>query len=476
MSSYVDLSTVEHDGKRKWVYPIVRKGLWYYRRFLVAMGLIAFLLITPWTTVDGRQSLLIDFLNFRILFFGMTFHASEAIVILGLLFTVIAIILLLTAIFGRVFCGWACPQTVFMEFVYRPIEKLFEGEGASQKQFHSRPLADRFLVTGSKYAIFLVVSLIISNTLIAYFFGAHHLIDMMREGPHLHWKPFVGMSVVTGIILFQFAWFREQVCTFICPYGRLQSLLLDKDSLIVAYDARRGEPRGKMVAKTTEDLSSHSEPVRGDCVDCKLCIAVCPTGIDIRQGLQLECVSCTQCIDACDSIMNKLNRPTGLIRYDTESRLEGKPLRILRPRLFIYGILFSLGASLLFGFGYNRSWAKATLHRETSTTLFTKDSEGKIINTLRLHIQSLSDETTVLSVKAKSPDGLEIQVPSGAMSLNAHAKNTLHILALLPQQSFIEQKGRIAISLEITAEKPDIPSTPLTPLVLDTTLFGPSAP
>jgi cytochrome c oxidase accessory protein FixG len=454
MGQFADISTVEHDGKRKWMYPIISKGRWFYRRRSVALFLVAFLLVAPWTKIAGRQTILIDIFNSKFYFFGLTYFANEGIVVFGFLLFVFALILVLTALYGRVFCGWACPQTVFMEFVYRPIERLIEGAGIYQKRFHALPFSKRWPKKFLKLGIFALISFIIANTLVAYFSGAHHLPQMMADGPFEHWTAFVSMLILFVFIMFQFSWFREQICTFVCPYGRLQSILLDRHSKIVAYDEKRGEPRGK------------PSKVTGDCVDCKMCMKVCPTGIDIRQGLQLECVHCTQCIDACDAIMNKLDRPEGLIRYDTEASLAGHPKRFFRYRLGIYAAMLLLSTGILFGGGIARDPVGATIHREFSNQLFTKDASSMIINPLRVHLQNRKDEDLKVAILAKSPAGLEVLVPQGEIVLKPHEKQTVHFLMKIPVESFKGTTGKQKVELLLTGPN-DFQKS------LNTEIFGP---
>lgn len=451
----VELSSIDAQGKRKWIYPLFQKGKWWTRRKFFAWFLILFLFVVPWTRMRGNQSILLDFFSGKFHFFGFTLWANESVVALGFIFFFLASILSLTAVFGRVFCGWACPMTVFMEFVFRPIERFFEGIGISQKKFHDQPLSKRLFRTGSKIFIFALISLLIANTMIAYVFGQEKVIQMIVDGPFAHLGAFLGMCFFWGIVFFQFGWFREQICIFVCPYGRLQSLLLDKESLIVGYDKNRGEPRGK------------PGQVEGDCVDCKLCIKVCPTGIDIRNGLQLECLHCTQCIDACDSIMSKLDRPLGLIRYQTESEIEGMPRRILRPRLLIYSALLFFSLFLMLGFGAARDPIHATIHRESSTQLYSVASDGSIVNTLRVHVRNRSDMVLKISLQAVSPESLVVINPQGELSLKPGEKQTLHFLAKLPQESFVDGKGKLQAKIQVNdgSEHPNI---------LKTQLFGPA--
>jgi len=435
---HTELSTADEHGRRKWVYPILSKGKWWFRRKVVAWGLILFLFVIPWTKIKENQSIQLDFFNGKIHFFGLTLWAHENVVVLGFILFVLALILLVTAIFGRIFCGWACPMTVFMEYVYRPVERLLEGMGLAQRKFHSLPLSKRWPRSAVKLFIFAVISLAIANTMIAYVFGRETVIQMIEDGPFSHWPSFFGMSIVWGLVFFQFTWFREQMCTFVCPYGRLQSLLLDKDSLIVAYDKIRGEPRGK------------PSQVTGDCVDCKMCIHVCPTGIDIRNGLQLECIHCTACMDACDAVMTKLKRPLGLIRYQTEMEVEGKKRRIIRPRLAIYSFVLLFASALLIGFSAGRTDLYATIHRETgSSNMFTETPDGYIINPLKIHIRNRDDDEHGFSLKALSPQGMELILPQGSFRLKPGEKQTVHLLAKLPKESFRGMGGKIPAEIEL---------------------------
>lgn len=451
---HVELSTVDQSGSRKWLYPIVAKGKWFFRRRVVAYALILWLLIVPWTYWGGRQTLLFDLIDRKFYIFGYTYYPNESVIFLGFIFLVISSILLLTALFGRVFCGWACPQTVFLEFVYRPIEQLIEGMGIKQKRFNQKGFTKIWPYKLLKWGVFAVISLIIGNTLVAYFSGSHHLREMIADGPLEHWTPFLAMLGLSGFVYFQFSWFREQVCTFVCPYGRLQSLLLDRESLIVAYDEKRGEPRGK------------PSKVTGDCVDCLKCVKVCPTGIDIREGLQLECVSCTQCIDACDDVMTKLGRKPGLIAYRTQNEMAGKPRRVLRPRLGIYGAMMLLGAGLIFVFGVQRNELGATVHREFGDQLFTETSAGTIINPLRVHLQNRTDVESRVELEALSPQGMQIDVPQGEIKIPAQSKRTVHFLVKLPKEDFFKAEGKLPIEIRAKNQNGE-------EQVIQTHVFGP---
>jgi polyferredoxin len=370
------LATLEEDGRRRWIRPRVSPGLWWRRRRVVAWILIALYTIVPFTTWSGMPTVLLDLVERKFIFFGTVFRPTETL-LSGLLFlSIFATIFLLTAMFGRVWCGWACPQTVYMEFVYRPLERLFLGRAALDAK--ASVAAWRRV---AMYGVFLVVSAHLANTLLAWFVGAERLNQwIFTSPPTAHPVAFLVFVAVTLLMMFDFAFFREQLCSLVCPYGRLQSALLDRDSLIVGYDARRGEPRGKGSAKArtagrargcsgscgcdrrggcgsgggcdrkgTVEMAEVAAPAaRGDCIDCTLCVQTCPAGIDIRDGLQLECIHCAQCIDACDAVMTKLGRPTGLIRYGSQRTLAGEPRRGVRMRLVVYPLLLAV---LLTAFG-----------------------------------------------------------------------------------------------------------------------------
>jgi len=338
------VTTIRSDGSRPFLYPSDVHGRFTTARKWSAGFLILFYLSLPWIRINGYPAVFLDVAERRFHLFGLTFAAQDMwllfFVITGLGFTLFFV----TALLGRVWCGWACPQTVFLDHVYRRIERWIDGDAVARRKLAEAPVtgakvAKRIL----KHALYLLVSAGITHLFLAYFVSIPEVWSMMRASPLEHWSAFGFIAVSTGILYFNFAWFREQLCIVICPYGRLQSALIDDHSLVIGYDAARGEPRGKAGTAGA-----------GDCIDCSRCVHVCPTGIDIRQGLQLECIGCTACIDACDSVMTRLQRPTGLIRYDSQNAFTGKITRWIRPRTILYGVLLAIGISVA-------SWAVSTL-------------------------------------------------------------------------------------------------------------------
>lgn len=437
---HTDLSTTEVDGGRKWVFPQYVAGLWWRRRRFVAYALMAWLFAAPWIRINHHQAIFFDIFHGKIHFLGLTFWVNELAAVLFFVLFLFSSIIFVTVILGRVFCGWACPITVFMEFIFRPIERVLEGSGARQKQVHAREVADRLISFTTKYTLFALVALVLGNTFVAYFMGSHRLIPMIVEGPSAHWGPFLFMSISSGIIFFQYSWFREQICLFVCPYGRLQSVLLDKDSLIVAYDRMRGEPRGRL--GTTH----------GDCVDCKLCVRVCPTGIDIRKGLQLECLHCTACVDACDSIMDKINKPRGLIRYQTEREVEVKTRRVFRPRLIIYSAVMLLSSALLFGYISTRADFRMTFHRE-SRDLFTLQDGDIIVNAFRVNVINQIDEEIEIHLESRNEQDLQIEIPEKPIRLQAMEKKAIHVLLKVPKEKFRGTYGLLEAKLRAFDQK-----------------------
>jgi polyferredoxin len=357
------LATLEEDGRRRWLRPKPSPGRWWRRRLAVAWMLILVFAAVPWTTYDGLPTVLLDIVERKFVFFGAVFRPTESL-LFGLGFLAVFVgIFLLTAIFGRVWCGWACPQTVYLEFVYRPLERLFLGKGYANPKAEVAPWR-----RVAMYAAFIVVSAHLANTFLAWFVGADRLTSwIFTSTPFQHPVAFAVFAATTLLMLFDFAFFREQLCSLVCPYGRFQSALLDRDSLVVGYDRLRGEPRGRASARRQSadcgggcgcdgkggcgsgggcDGKGHAheepQPARGDCIDCTLCVQTCPAGIDIRDGLQLECIHCTQCIDACDAVMTKLGRPTGLIRYSSHRALERAPRAGRRMRIVVYPLLLAV--------------------------------------------------------------------------------------------------------------------------------------
>ena len=365
------LQTTDAHGNRVYVHPEDLDGGWKRKRLFVYWLLIGIYMLLPWIHIGGKQSILINIPAREFTFFGMTFWGHDApnliFVFLGFAF----LIAMITSIWGRLWCGWACPQTVFLDSVFRKVEALVEGRSRQRKALDLAPWSlSKIAKKTTKWALFTVISLHIVHSFLGYFVGTRELFLISTTNPAENWTLFIIMLSLTGIVLFDFGWFREQFCIIMCPYGRLQSIIMDGDSLAIAYDEKRGEPRKKVGLPKDQ---------QGDCVDCHQCVRVCPTGIDIRRGLQLECIACTACIDACDNIMDKLGKEPGLIRYTSENALAGQKAPTIRPRTVIYVVLL-IGVLALAFFNLSHVGDIKTVVLKGSQELFKVKGDGEILN------------------------------------------------------------------------------------------------
>jgi cytochrome c oxidase accessory protein FixG len=379
------LATTDEDGHRVYLYPEDVRGKWKDRRLLMYAFLIFIFMVLPWIHFKGKQIILLNIPKREFIFFGHTFFGHDApFLIFFLLFFGLGIGLV-TALYGRVWCGWACPQTVFIQSVYTKIEQWVEGGARRRQKRDAAPWTfEKAGLKGLKWLLFLIVSLHLSHSVLGYFVGTRELFMISMGPPSEHMTLFVIMLFLTGIFLFDFGWFREQFCIIACPYGRFQSVIMDEHSTVVAYDATRGEPR------RSADIPKDQQ---GDCVNCFHCVKVCPTGIDIRRGAsQLECIACTQCIDACDEIMERVGKPTGLIRYTTERELKGEKTQRIRPRTMIYGTIL-VGVLVAFTLTLQKRFdVDVTFIRATGAPYQVVDGGREIINRYTANIQNNSSE------------------------------------------------------------------------------------
>ncbi len=391
------LGTVDQQGKRVWVHPKKPSGYYHRLRIVVTTILLALFFVGPFIRIHGRPFLLFNFFERKFILFGQVFWPQDFFILAITLITLFVFIILFTVVFGRIWCGWACPQTLFMEMVFRKIEYWIEGDANEQRRLAKQPWnAQKLFKKGVKQLIFVAISVLIAHVTMAYLIGIDEVKVIVSQSPMEHLTGFVGLVAFTGIFYSVFAWFREQACIAVCPYGRLQGVLLVKDSIVVAYDWLRGEPRGKIKKHTDQ------EEKKGDCIDCKLCVHVCPTGIDIRNGTQLECVNCTACIDACDDVMEKIKKPKGLIRYSSYNAIEKGKQKIFTPRVAGYSVVLSALVLFLCFILYSRADIETTLLK-TPGTLYTKTDDGQITNLYKLEVVNKAFEDIKLDLKLESP-------------------------------------------------------------------------
>jgi cytochrome c oxidase accessory protein FixG len=426
------LSTLNQDGTRHYIRPKLAHGRFLTRRRVVGFALIALFILLPRLRINGHPAFLLDLVSRELHIFGGLFRPSDGFALALLGITIVTAVFLVTALFGRVWCGWGCPQTVYLELVFRPIERLLEGSRGQ------RAGAWRKVV---KWTLYVAVAFALSNVFLAYFVGTDRLEQWVFNSPAEHPIGFGIVMFVATLMLADFAWFREQMCTIACPYGRLQSVLLDRQSLIVGYDATRGEPRTKPKKKLAV--------IGGDCVDCSACVSVCPTGIDIRDGLQMECIGCAQCIDACDNVMDKLVRKRGLIRYTSQDELEGKARRVLRLRTIMYPTLLLIAAGMLAWTITAREGTEVWIERVQGAS-FVQLPDGKISSQARIKLENTSDVERRYHLLLVESPGASLR-SNHLWPIKAHKSLEIPLFIDVPRESFVDGKRKVYLRIHDSA-------------------------
>jgi len=440
------LSSIKADGSRDPIHPADVKGRFLTRRRIVYAILIVIYVALPFVKVGGKPAVFLDVPGRRFFLFGATFNAQDFWLVVFVLAALGFALLFLTAWLGRVWCGWACPQTVFLEGVYRRIERWIEGPRQDRVRLAAAEWTwSKTWRKVAKHAAFILVSLFLAHVFLSFFVSLGSLVEIVRRDPRENWVAFAWTMAVAGALYFDFAWFREQLCIVVCPYGRLQSAMQDDHSLVIGYDFGRGEPRARIrrsdrvalpVVRGEPLVAQAPAAAKGDCIECGRCVAVCPTGIDIRNGLQLECIGCAQCVDACDEVMIKVGRPTGLIRYDSQAGLSRKPKRTLRPRLALYGALLTVACvGLGLGLG-TRTPFEANLLRVRGAPFVLAGEDVR--NQFELHLVNKKPELTELSVVVKSPDTTTVTIPRTRIPLESLQSYRLPIFVSIPRDAFEE--------------------------------------
>ncbi|MBL0268124.1 MAG: cytochrome c oxidase accessory protein CcoG [Chitinophagaceae bacterium] len=438
------IATVDEKGKRKWVYAQKPKGKFYNIRSWVSWGFFALFFTLPFIKLNGRPLFLFNIPEAKFIIFGKIFWPQDFMIFGLTMVTFIIFIVLFTAAFGRLFCGWVCPQTIFMEMLFRKAEYLIEGDAGRQKLLNKSPwTSEKIRKKVLKHFVFFLLSFIIANFFLAYIIGIDELKKIISEPVSEHIVGFLAIIIFSAIFYAVYAFFREQACTVVCPYGRLQSVLLDRNSMIVAYDHQRGEPRGKYKKQQEAQLS------QGDCIDCFQCVKVCPTGIDIRNGTQMECVGCTACIDACNVMMIAVNKPTGLVRYASEAGIsEGKKLRYT-GRMRFYTFLLIILSGILTLLLISRKDIDGTILRTKGLTYQERgtDSLSNLFN-IKVINKTINDMPVTLRLEGEAAQSGKIElVGATSIHLKQEDQATGSFFVVLPRSYVTGRKMKLRIGL-----------------------------
>lgn len=382
---------LDERGRRRWVYAKKPKGKWYTRRTIFSWFVLLFFIAVPFIRVNGNPFILLDIASRKFILFGAIFWAQDTLILALLMLSFVMFIILFTVTFGRLWCGWACPQTIFLEMVFRKIEYLIEGDYRKRLALDRGPWTrEKILKKAAKNAIFIFISVAMTNTFLLWFIGSEEWFQLISEPIGENLSGFAVMLVISAFFYWVYGWFREQICTMVCPYGRMQGVLLDSRSIVVSYDYKRGEPRGP---KT-----------EGDCIDCRQCISVCPTAIDIRNGTQLECINCAACIDQCNSVMKATNREPGLIRFDSENGIQQGHKTVWNPRNRAYSVVLLILFSFFIYTLFTRPVIETTILR-TPGLLYQENSDGTISNVYNIKIVNKTHEKLPLEIRLISHEG-----------------------------------------------------------------------
>ncbi len=438
------IATVDEQGKRIWVYPKKPSGKFHNLRVVVSIVLLAILFGMPFIKVNGDPFILIDVFDRRFILFGVHFWPQDFHILAFSMITMVVFIVLFTVVFGRVWCGWTCPQTIFMEMVFRKIEYWIEGDATKQRKLNKAPWnTEKTIKKTAKHLIFILISLLISHTFLSYIIGVDKLKAIVSQPPAENMVGFIALMVFTGIFYYVFAFFREQVCIAVCPYGRLQGVFLGNDSIAVMYDWLRGEKRGRLKkGKVQED--------NGDCIDCKLCVHACPTGIDIRNGTQLECVNCTACIDACDHVMDKINKPRGLIKYASYNGIKEGNSRIFTPRVIGYSVVLTLLVSAVAFMLFTRSDVEATILKVPGQ-LYQEQPNDRISNLYNIQFINKTTKNVKLGLKVKDYPNATIKRVGGE-GLDIKAEEKVDAVFFIEMDKKDLKKMKTSLQVELSAD------------------------
>jgi cytochrome c oxidase accessory protein FixG len=434
------VATIDESGKRKWVFAYKPSGKFYKARTWLSIFYLIVFFGLPFVQYKGEPFMMLNILERKFVIFGFVFWSQDFYLFGISMILFIVFIIVFSVAFGRLFCGWACPQTIFMEMVFRKLEYFIEGDAPKQIALKKAPWnAEKILKRASKYAVFYFVSFLIGNTFLAYIIGKDALLKIITEPFSQHVGGFTSMLIFSGVFFFVYIYLREQVCTVVCPYGRLQGVLLDKHSVVVAYDYVRGEPR--------EKLRKNTERTVGDCIDCLKCVHVCPTGIDIRNGTQLECTHCTACIDACDSIMEKINKPTGLIKYASEATIaENKPF-IVTARLKAYVVVLLILLIAFVSILATRSTIEMQVIK-ASGQLYVETPDGQISNMYNYMLINKSHNSyDSLELKLDGEGSVELVNGHKYISLKKEGSIKSTLFIKIPANKIIKRKQTIKVNL-----------------------------